>query len=325
MSVFEKRAAFRPFEYPEMEGYKKAINQSYWLVGEFDNLEADIHDFRSRLTGPERDAIKNTLLCISQIEVSVKRFWARLGDRCPKPEIEQVGSTFADSEVRHADAYGHLLQVLGLNAEFDALLRDSEPVRCRVSYLEKYIHAPQATNRDYAITLALFAIMVENVSLFSQFAVVQSFWRHKKMLKDVDNIIQATRKEESVHAQFGSHLFRIIEAENPEWFDSAFEERLTTACKKACDAECRIIDWIFGSGELEFVRAGLLKDYVRHRFNQGLGMVGRRPLFDVPAASLDSFAWFDEEDMAVVNFDFFHKHPVSYAKKTRSFTGEDLF
>lgn len=26
MSVFEKRVAFRPFEYPEMEGYKHAIN-----------------------------------------------------------------------------------------------------------------------------------------------------------------------------------------------------------------------------------------------------------------------------------------------------------
>jgi ribonucleoside-diphosphate reductase beta chain len=324
MSVFDKRAAFRPFEYPEMEGYKKSINQSYWLVEDF-TFDADIHDFHARLTPPERSAIKNTLLAISQVEVSVKRFWARLGEHCPKPEIEQVGATFADSEVRHADAYSHLLQVLGLHQEFDALLRDSEPIRGRVDYLQKYINRPAADDREYAVTLALFAIMTENVSLFSQFAVVQSFWKHRKMLKDIDNVIQATRQEESVHAQFGSHLFRIIEAEEPGWFDGAFEDRLAAACQKACDAECKIIDWIFSGGGLEFVRPAVLKDYVRHRFNQGLGMIGRPEMFAVASASLDQFAWFDEEDMAVVNFDFFHKHPTTYSKHTRSFSGKDLF
>jgi ribonucleoside-diphosphate reductase beta chain len=30
----------------------------------------------------------------------------------PKPEIGSVGATFAESEVRHQDAYSHLLEVL---------------------------------------------------------------------------------------------------------------------------------------------------------------------------------------------------------------------
>ena len=36
----------------------------------------------------------------------------------PKPEIGAVGFTFAESEVRHMDAYAHLLEILGLNEEF---------------------------------------------------------------------------------------------------------------------------------------------------------------------------------------------------------------
>lgn len=324
-SVFEGRAAFRPFQYPEMESFKYAINRSFWLTSGF-SFESSIHDFRSRMSQRERTPAKSTLLCISQIEVAVKRFWARLGDRCPKPEIEQVGATFAESEVRHADAYSHLLRLLDLDAEFDALLRDSEPVRGRVDYLQKYIRSsPQASNIEYAHTLALFAIMVENVSLFSQFAIIQSYWKHRQLLKGVDNVVQATRKEEAVHAQFGSYLFRLIESEFPEWFDAQFERKLVTACHRACEAECHIIDWIFRDGELEFVRKDVLKEYVRHRFNQGLAMVGRPHIFDVSSRAIDEFAWFDEEDAAEVNFDFFDKHPVTYSKKIQPITAEELF
>ena len=54
------------------------------------------------------------MLAISQIEVAVKSFWGDIYKRMPKPEIGNVGATFAESEVRHADAYSHLIQLLGL-------------------------------------------------------------------------------------------------------------------------------------------------------------------------------------------------------------------
>src|ERR1700743_908408 len=110
MSVFDKRVAFKPFEYPELTQYKDAINHAYWLVSEW-NFVSDINDFAIRLDEVEKSVIKNTLLAISQIEVSVKKFWTKLGDRFPKAEFEQVGVTFGESEVRHADAYSHLLQI----------------------------------------------------------------------------------------------------------------------------------------------------------------------------------------------------------------------
>ena len=55
------------------------------------------------------------MLAISQIEIAVKTFWGDIYKRMPKPEIGNVGATFAESEVRHADAYSHLIQLLGLN------------------------------------------------------------------------------------------------------------------------------------------------------------------------------------------------------------------
>jgi ribonucleoside-diphosphate reductase beta chain len=118
--IFEKRINLKPYEYPQLYEYVPAIRHSYWIHTEF-NFTSDIQDFKSRLTAVERSAIKNTMLAISQIEVAVKSFWGDLYQRMPKPEIGAVGSTFAESEVRHADAYSHLLEILGLNNEFKAL------------------------------------------------------------------------------------------------------------------------------------------------------------------------------------------------------------
>jgi ribonucleotide reductase beta subunit family protein with ferritin-like domain len=195
MSIFDKRIAFKPFEYPEIVKFKEAINHSYWLVTEW-NFTSDVQDFNVTLNEVERSAVKNTLLAISQIEVAVKKFWTKLGDRFPKPEIEQVGVTCGESEVRHADAYSHLLQILNLNDEFLTLL-DNEAIKGRVDYLNNYLaNADKKDNKNYTLVLTLFSIFIENVSLFSQFAIIKSFNKYKNVLKDIDNVVQATQKEE---------------------------------------------------------------------------------------------------------------------------------
>ena len=110
-NIFERRMTLKPFEYPELYEYVPAIRHSYWIHTEF-NFTSDIQDFKTHLTGVEKNAIKNTMLAISQIEVAVKNFWGDIYKKIPKPEVGAVGSTFAESEVRHTDAYSHLLDCL---------------------------------------------------------------------------------------------------------------------------------------------------------------------------------------------------------------------
>ena len=322
MSIFEPRTNFKPFEYPELVGYKNAINHSYWLVSEW-NFTSDINDYHTKLNHVERHVIKNALLAISQIEVSVKKFWTKLGETFPKAEFDQVGVTFGESEIRHADAYSHLLQVLGLNDDFATLL-DNPVIKGRVEYLSKYL-TRGATQQEFVFTLALFSLFVENVSLFSQFAVIKSFNKHKNVLKDIDNVVQATQKEELIHAQFGSYLVRLIQKEHPEWFTPQFYERLNEAVVKAFDAECAILDWIFEKGEPEFLTKASLVAFLKQRFNDSLVMIGAEPYFSVTRDDLNGLTWFDDEIHAEVNVDFFHKKPVSYSKKTQAIKAEDIF
>ena len=324
MSIFDKRVAFKPFEYPEVAEYKKAIQHSYWLVSEW-NFIGDIQDFNVRLNDVERNAIRNALLAISQIEVNVKAFWGKLGDRFPKAEFQQVGATFSDSEVRHADAYSHLLEVLSLNDDFTMLLQNPV-IQGRVDYLAKYIKgAADNSNENYTLTLTLFSIFIENVSLFSQFAVIKSFNKYKNLLKDIDNVVQATQKEEVIHAMLGVYIIKQVQKEFPDWFNDHFYDKLYRACKKAYEAECKIIDWIFEKGELDFLPADVLKEYVKSRFNDSLDMIGGQKVFEVDADKVSKLKWFDEEIHAEVNPDFFYKKPVTYSKKMQSVKAEDLF
>src|SRR5690625_5836513 len=115
--IFKRRVNLKPFEYPQLAEYVDAIRHSYWVHTEF-NYTSDIHDYKVNVSEAERNAIKNAMLAIAQVEVAVKTFWGDLYHRLPKPEIGSVGYTFAESEVRHHDAYSHLLEILGLNSEF---------------------------------------------------------------------------------------------------------------------------------------------------------------------------------------------------------------
>lgn len=176
--IFKPRKHLKPYEYPELESYKEAIQHSYWLHTEY-NYTSDVQDYKVNVQPHERTAIRNAMLAISQVEVSVKTFWAKVYDRLPKPELANVGMTFAESEVRHSDAYSHLLELLGLNSIFEEI-EDIPALNQRVDYLNSHIHYSETgSDRDYAISVLLFSAFIEHVSLFSQFLLIMSFNKTK--------------------------------------------------------------------------------------------------------------------------------------------------
>jgi ribonucleoside-diphosphate reductase beta chain len=321
--LFNPRVAFKPFEYPEVTGYRDAINHSFWLVSEW-NFIADQGDF-SQMTPLERRAIRNTLLAISQIEVSVKKFWAQLGGRIPKAEFDQVGITFGESEVRHAEAYSHLLTVLHLNEDFEQIL-EVPAIRGRVDYLAKFMKGASAcSDQEYALTLTLFSSFIENVSLFAQFVIIKSFNKHRQVLKDIDNVVSATQKEELIHAAFGQYVVNTIRSENPGWFGTDFYIRLEEAAHAAYKAERAILDWIFEAGELPWLSKAALDQFIRQRLNESLTAVGADTIFVVDQALLGELTWFYEELHAGISVDFFHVRSVDYSKKQQAVQAGDLF
>ena len=323
-NIFERRVALKPYEYPQLSKFTDAIRHSYWIHTEF-NFTSDIQNFKVDLSDTERNAIKNTMLAISQIEVAVKSFWGDIYKKMPKPEVGAVGATFAESEVRHHDAYSHLLEILGLNQEFKTLKKNPVIMR-RVQYLDAALqNAKSGNNEEYAQSIMLFSLFIEHVSLFSQFLIIMAFNKHKNQLKGISNVVEATSKEEQIHGNFGIEIIRIIKDENPSWFTKEYEDMIREICLEAYEAESEIIDWIFEDGELDFLPSAVVKEFIKNRFNNSLASIGVTPVFEIDEQLVEQSDWFDEEIIATKHVDFFDKRSVNYNKRSKSITSADLF
>ncbi len=323
-NIFEKRVNLKPFEYPNLYEYVSAIRHSYWIHTEF-NFTSDIQDFKLHLNPLEKSAIKNTMLAISQIEVAVKSFWGDIYHRLPKPEIGAVGATFAESEVRHHDAYSHLLEVLGLNKEFQEL-KKKPVIMKRVQYLEAALkNSKSIDDKEYAESILLFSLFIEHVSLFSQFLIIMAFNKFQNKLKGISNVVEATSKEEQIHGDFGIDIINILKKEHPEWFTPEYNDLIKKMCIDAFRAESDLLDWIFEEGELDFLPKKTISEFVKNRFNNSLKSIGIESVFEVDAKVLAETDWFDDEIIGTKHGDFFVKRSINYSKRTQSITSDDLF
>jgi len=323
-SLFIQRDHLKPFSYPQCEEFTDAINNSYWTHKEW-NFTTDVQQFHTELDDYQREIVKKCLLLISQIEVSVKTFWGKLHDHLPLPEINMVGSTFAESEVRHERAYSHLLETMGLNDEFEKIY-DIPAIIDRHNYLKKYKDFANARiEANFIKSIVLFSLFIENVSLFSQFFIIMSFNKHRKMLKDINNVVAATSKEEAIHGQFGTFLINQIREEHPEFFNDEFKDLIVKYCEKAYKAEEKVLDWIFDNGDTDFIKKDQVKEFVKDRLNQSLVGIQLDPIFEVDKEEILKTDWFNEELYSDTHVDFFDQRPTAYSRKNKSITADDLF
>lgn len=323
-NIFKRRINIKPYEYPELLEYKDAIRHSYWIHTEY-NLTSDIQNYKADLTPEEQEVVKRTMLAISQIEVNVKRFWGDLYRFIPKPEIDDVGGTFAESEIRHKDAYSFLLEKLGLNAEFETIQTIPEIMR-RIEYLEEFQKNKATDRKGFIAALILFSLFVEHISLFGQFLILMSFNKEKNLFKGLSNIVEATSKEEEIHGKFGIALYQIIKKENPELFTDDFHQELLKLTIKAQKAEIGILDWIYEKGDLEFIPKKYVENYINNRFNNSLRTLGFEEVpFEIDADMLQNTKWFDIEVISTKETDFFNKREISYSKRLQDFSKDSLF
>jgi len=322
--IFEEQIARKPDHYPWTQEFIEAMHNGFWTDKEF-SFTSDVQDFNVSLTGTEREMIIRTLSAIGQIEVAVKKFWAKLGDNLPHPSLTDLGYVMANVEVIHNNAYERLLKVLGLEDIFEKNLK-LDFIEGRVGYLRKYTHKfYKDSKKQYVYALILFTLFVENVSLFSQFYVINWFNRYRNVLKDTGQQVKYTRNEENIHALAGIKIVNTIREEHPELFDEELEERILSESRAAFDAESKIVDWMINGYEAKGLNAPVLKEFIKNRINESLEQINFRKVFDIDKSLLVNTVWFEEELLGNNATDFFHTRPVEYAKNSQTFDAEEMF
>lgn len=222
----------------------------------------------------------------------------------------------------HSEAYSRLLEVLGFDNEFEKAL--DIPI-----FKEKVDLSKRGLAKDKSILekLFFFALVIENASLFSQFATILSFTRFKGYMKNTSNIIAWTSLDEDMHKNAGIYLINKIKEERATLLgeESFVDEEFIALIKEYMVLEEKFIDWIFEKGELEFFTKKNLLDFMKYRVDLALQQIGMNKIFNITDEEYKPMKWFEEEIYSNSLDDFFAKRPVDYTKHDKSFTGKDLF
>ena len=319
--IFRKRPNILPYEYPEVMDFVKAIRDSYWVHTHF-TWETDINDLNNPNTPAHyKEVYTRCALAIAQIEVAVKSFWGSIDTVLPNHEFSQLAATFDESEARHFDTYRFVLELVGKNDEFASL--DKYPVLAkRFQSLRSAIAVPSDSRRDFLLKTILFSTFIENVSLFSQFLVINSFDKHEKLFTASANGTNATNLDESCHFLAGIFIASKIREENPDLWDDSLVAEIRSRAEAAISTEMELIDWIFDNQDLPFITRQEVKNWILTRMKDSLA---RLDISIYPDLEPVYFDWFDSRSTLLSNLDFFAKKGYGYDKGSRSYDVSAVF
>jgi ribonucleoside-diphosphate reductase beta chain len=294
MGLFDKRIAYKPFEYPEYytEGWLKQA-QAFWLHTEI-SMSGDVKDWNENLTDKEKNLVGNILLGFAQTECAVSDYWTnKVTHWFPKHEIQQMAMMFGSQETVHAVAYSYLNETLKLE-DYEAFLH--EPATAdRFNNLMAY----DGTSRTgIATSLAIFSAFAEGVSLYSAFGVLYSF-QLRNLLKGIGQQMKWSVRDESLHSKMGCKLFNQM-CEEDVHLRVLVKDDIIEAAEAMVELELNYIDKMFEMGDIEGMSSTDLKNFIKKRTNE--------KLYEIGYTDLGSYFSFDEESAKKLDW-FYHLLP----------------
>jgi ribonucleoside-diphosphate reductase beta chain len=323
--LFTERIPYKPFEYPiyYTEGWLLQC-QAFWLHTEIP-MQGDVKDWNEFMQPHEKNLVGNILLGFAQTECAVSDYWTGMVTKWfPKHEIRQMAMVFGSQETIHATAYSYLNETLGLE-DFEAFLHEpatKEKFEFLTSTTADWTPADLQKNPQARVevgrSLAIFSAFAEGVSLYSSFAVLYSF-QMRNLLKGIGQQMKWSVRDESLHSKMGCTLFRHMCEEYPGLLEQC-KPTIEEAARLVVDLEFKFIDKMFEHGDLENLKAGDLKEFIKQRTNEKLAELGYNPFaggdfyFEVDKKKAENLDWFYHLTGGTTHTDFFAMRPTDYSK-----------
>jgi len=304
------RNYFKPFKYPQAWEMAVKHEQVHWLPTEV-SLNSDVADWSHNLTKDEKEMLTQLFRFFTQADVDVLQGYA--GKFLPlfwrTPELSAVLSSIASREMVHVWAYSHLLETVGFpETEYKAFL-DYEAMAEK----EEFVTSHNCdTPENVAKTLAVYGAFTEGLQLFSSFAILMNFPRFNKM-KGMGKIVEWSIRDENIHVELMTTLYKIWMDENPQIDKDKLEEEIIEICKKMVTLEDAFIDLAFGVGEIEGLTKEDTKLYIRNIADIRLGQLGIAPIFN---ADNPLSEWLDIMIYGSNKTNFFENRVTEYSRGT---------
>ena len=331
MSLIKGQKARKPDLYPWAFKLQRSLQHSIWSDEEF-TFQSDKQQFFTEMNEEQREIITRCLALIGQVEVAVKRFWAEVGKWYRHDSIASLGLVCAFTEVVHSQAYSRLLEVMEMDDKFNEILKE-KVVSDRFEYLTKHTEKQfTETQKQRLYALILFTLFVENVSLFTQFYVINYFDRSFNWLKDTTTQISYTIHEEDLHAKFGISLINTLREENPELFDDELMKVIEKEVNDAYKHECRIVEWVLGEFDHSYedgsgnsvLNVDAMKYFIAERLNSSMEEIGMPFQISIDKDYSKEVKWFNERHKLVKKTDTFAKTSTAYLKHGEDYDNEEL-
>lgn len=319
MSLLKSEPIYKPFHYPQAYDYWKIQQQVHWLPEEV-SLAEDIKDWKKTLSESERYLLTQIFRFFTQADIEVNNCYMKHYSKVFKPtEIQMMLAAFSNMETIHIAAYSHLLDTLGLpEVEYSAFL-EYEEMKKKYDYMQQF---NVDSKTDIAKTLAVFGAFTEGLQLFASFAMLLNFQRFGKM-KGMGQIIAWSVRDETLHTNAITWLFRTFIHENPEIWTEGLKEELLEACRTIVSHEDAFINLAFSfEGAIEGMTAEDIKLYIRYIANRRLNQLGLEDIYNVDRNPLP---WLDEILNSPEHTNFFENRVTEYAKAATKGTWDDAF
>ena len=307
MSLLDTRDYYKPFDHPWMFDYYSQQNQMHWFPEDVP-LHNDVKDWQN-MTDQEKNLLTQIFRLFTQSDVDVGSGYVDRYMRIfKKPEARMMMSSFANMESIHQHAYSLLLDTVGMpEVEYKAFA-EYEAMADKHEYIDA-VRVAKGDKKSIAKALAIYSGFTEGLQLFSSFIILLNFPRFGKM-KGMGQIITYSIRDESLHVEAMTKLFREFIQENIDIWTDDFKKEIYEACRTMVELEDRFLDLVFEQGDIEGLTKKEMQKYIRYIADRRLLQLGLKPNYNVKDNPL---GWLDEV-LGVEHQNFFEGRATAYMK-----------
>ncbi len=307
MSLLNTRDYYKPFDQPWMFDYYVQQNQMHWFPEDVP-LHNDVKDWQE-LNDSEKNLLTQIFRLFTQSDVDVGSGYIDKYMRIfKKPEARMMMASFANMESIHQHAYSLLLDTVGMpELEYKAFA-EYEAMADKHEYINK-IKVTAKDKESIAKALAVYSGFTEGLQLFSSFAILLNFPRFGKM-KGMGQIITYSIRDESLHVEAMTKLFREFIKENIDLWTDDLKKEIYQACRDMVKLEDQFLNLVFKQGDIEGLTQDDMNKYIRYIADRRLLQLGLKPNYKV---SKNPLTWLDDV-LGVEHQNFFEGRATSYMK-----------
>lgn len=314
MSLLKTSETYKPFKYPWAVELSKKHEEIHWIEDEAE-LSEDVQDWKTKLSDSEKEFITHVLRLFTQSDVQVgENYHELLIPKFKNNEVRNMLSSFAAREAVHQRAYALLNDTLGLPDEDFHKFLEYKEMADKIDFMKE-----GETNSHTGLALALAqSVFNEGMSVFASFVMLLNFQRFGKM-KGMATIVEWSIRDETIHVQGNSKLFREFCEEHPRIVNDELKSKIYSMAENAVNLEEKFIQLAFKGNEVQGLTKKEVRDYIRHIADRRLLQLGMKPLFNQKKNPLP---WLDWVLNGASHDNFFEKRVTEYS--VAGMEGEDF-